>query len=118
MRVSPSLATSPGATGCASSIPPPPVVLSASLDGAASESTPAGLKTPLTDPTAALIAPRSGSCWYMIRQVTPAANAETAIGIKTTVLKATDQLTRSVSTAKMSTSAVTAAGTTATQIAL
>jgi hypothetical protein len=54
----------------------------------------------------------------MIRQVTPAANADTAIGMKTAVLKATDQRTRSVSTAKMSPIAVTAAGTTATQIAL
>jgi hypothetical protein len=35
----------------------------------------------------------------MIRQVTPAANAETAMGKKTTVLKATAQRTRSVRTA-------------------
>ena len=65
-----------------------------------------------------MIAPRSGSCWYMIRHVTPAAKAETAIGMKTTVLKATDQRMRSVSTAKMSPSAVTSAGTTVTQMAL
>ena len=54
----------------------------------------------------------------MIRQVTPAANAEIAIGMKTAVLNATDQRTRSVSTAKIRPSAVTSAGTTATQIAL
>jgi hypothetical protein len=48
----------------------------------------------------------------------PAANAETASGMKTAVLNASDQLTRSVSTAKMSPIAVTSAGTTATQIAL
>ena len=54
----------------------------------------------------------------MIRQVTPAANADTAIGMKTTVLNATDQRMRSVRTAKMSPKAVTAAGTTATQMAL
>ena len=54
----------------------------------------------------------------MIRQVTPVANAEIAIGRKTTVLKATAQRTRSVSTAKISPIAVTSAGTTATQIAL
>ena len=54
----------------------------------------------------------------MIRQITPAANSEIAIGMKTTVLNATDQLTRSVSTAKTSPIAVTSAGTTATQIAL
>jgi hypothetical protein len=34
----------------------------------------------------------------MIRQMTPAANALIAIGMKTAVLNATDQLTRSVST--------------------
>ena len=54
----------------------------------------------------------------MIRQVTPVANAEIAIGRKTTVLNATAQRTRSVSTAKTSPIAVTSAGTTATQIAL
>ena len=54
----------------------------------------------------------------MIRQITPAANSEIAIGMKTTVLNATDQRTRSVSTAKISPIAVTSAGTTATQIAL
>ena len=54
----------------------------------------------------------------MIRQITPAANSETAIGMKTTVRNASRQLTRSVSTAKTSPIAVTSAGTTATQIAL
>ena len=54
----------------------------------------------------------------MIRHVTPVANAEIAIGRKTTVLNATDQRTRSVSTAKIRPIAVTNAGTTATQIAL
>ena len=54
----------------------------------------------------------------MIRHVTPVAKAEIAIGRKTTVLNATDQRTRSVSTAKISPIAVTNAGTTATQIAL
>ena len=54
----------------------------------------------------------------MIRQVTPAAKAEIAIGMNTAVLKATDQAIRSVRTAKMSPIAVTRAGTTSTQIAL
>ena len=54
----------------------------------------------------------------MIRQVTPVAKAEIAIGRKMTVLNATAQRTRSVSTAKISPNAVTSAGTTATQIAL
>ena len=117
-RVSPSRATSPGPIGVASSRPPPGVGFKASVEGAACERTPAGLKTPLTDAIPALIAPRSGSCWYMIRQVTPAAKADTAMGMNTTVLNATDQRTRSVRTAKMSPRAVTAAGTTATQMAL
>ncbi len=54
----------------------------------------------------------------MIRQVTPVANAEIAIGRKTTVLNATAQRTRSVRTANTRPIAVTSAGTTATQIAL
>ena len=54
----------------------------------------------------------------MIRQVTPVAKAEIAMGRKTTVLKAVAQRMRSVRTAKMSPNAVTKAGTTATQIAL
>ena len=40
------------------------------------------------------------------------------MGMKTAVLKATDQRTRSVSTAKTNPMAVTSAGATATQIAL
>jgi hypothetical protein len=48
----------------------------------------------------------------------PAAKAEIAIGMKTAVLNATAQLTRSVRTAKMRPIAVTKAGTTRIQIAL
>jgi len=54
----------------------------------------------------------------MTRQITPAAKSEIAIGINTTVLKATDQRMRSVRTAKMRPIAVTRAGTTPIQIAL
>ena len=54
----------------------------------------------------------------MTCQMTPVAKSEIAIGMKTTVLNATDQRTRSVSTAKISPSAVMIAGTMATQIAL
>ena len=54
----------------------------------------------------------------MIRQITPAANSEIAIGMKTAVLNASRQLTRSVSTAKTSPIAVIRAGTTATHSAL
>ncbi len=88
------------------------------VDGSAFDSTPAGLTTPAIERPSALTAPWFGSCWYMIRHVTPVANAEIAIGRKTTVLNATAQRTRSVSTANISPSAVTNAGTTATQIAL
>ena len=42
--------------------------------------------------------------------MTPAAKSEIAIGMKTAVLNATDQLTRSVMTAKMRPIAVTSAG--------
>src|ERR1051326_5626919 len=88
------------------------------VEGDASDRTPAGETASATVLPRALIAPWLGSCWYMIRHVTPVANAEIAIGRKTTVLKATAQRTRSVSTAKISPSAVTRAGTTATQMAL
>ena len=54
----------------------------------------------------------------MIRQITPAAKSEIAIGMKTAILNATAQRMRSVSTAKTRPIAVTSAGTTATQIAL
>ena len=54
----------------------------------------------------------------MIRQITPAAKSEIAIGMKTAVLNATDQLIFSVRTPKISPIAVTNAGTTATQRAL
>ena len=108
----------PGCTGVFRTSAPDDVACSAGIEGDAEESTPAGLKTPSTDLLSALIAPVLGSCWYMSRQVTPVANAEIAIGRKTTVLNATAQRTRSVSTAKMSPIDVTSAGTTATQMAL
>ena len=53
----------------------------------------------------------SGSFWSMTRQITPTANGEIAIGMKTAVLNAIDQRTRSVRTAKISPMAVTDAGT-------
>ncbi len=59
----------------------------------------------------AFVAPMSGSFWSITRQMTAAANAEIAIGMKTAVLNATAQRTRSVSTAKMRPIAVTSAGT-------
>src|SRR5579862_8941521 len=97
---------------------PPPADCRLGVDGDAEASTPAGLKTPEIVLPSALIAPRFGSCWYMIRHVTPVANAEIAMGRNTAVLNATAQRTRSVSTANTSPTAVTIAGTTATQMAL
>src|SRR5207248_7779533 len=88
------------------------------VEGRASGSTPGECTASAATRPSALTAPRLGSCWYMIRQVTPVANAEIAIGRKTIVLNATAQRTRSVSTAKIRPIAVTSAGTTATQIAL
>ena len=83
--------------------------IGAGVDGSAVGSTP-GEETLDRERPSALTAPRLGSCWYMIRQVTPVAKAEIAIGRKTTVLNATDQPTRSVSTAKIRPIAVTKAG--------
>ena len=84
------------------------------MDGSARESTPALPNSPLIAAMPALIAPRSGSCWYMIRQITPTANSEIA-SMKTEILNAVDQTMRSVSTAKTRPTAVTAAGTIRTQ---
>ena len=66
----------------------------------------------------ALTVPSSGSCRSMIRQITPAAKSEIAIGMKTAVLNTTDQRIRSVRTAKIRPIEVMRTGTTATQIAL
>src|SRR5215469_14739833 len=119
MPVSPSSATLlPGCNGVCSRMPVEAEPVSAGVDAEASERTPGGLTASWTTRPSAFTAPRFGSWRYMIRQVTPVANAEIAIGRKTTVLKATDQRTRSVSTAKISPTAVTNAGTIATQIKL
>src|SRR6266849_1198926 len=92
--------------------------LSDSVDGVASESGPGGEKASWITASPAFTAPWLGSCVSMIRQITPAAKSEIAIGMKTAVLNATDQRTRSVRTAKISPIEVTSAGTTANQIAL
>ena len=87
-------------------------------DGCASWIGPEETNADRTPPIVALIAPWLGSLRYMTCQMTPVAKSEIAIGMKTTVLNATDQRTRSVSTAKIRPSAVMIAGTIATQIAL
>jgi hypothetical protein len=55
---------------------------------------------------------------YITCQITPVAKSEIAIGMKTTVLNATDQRIRSVRTAKTRPIAVTTAGATRIQITL
>ena len=69
--------------------------------GLASESAPGGLNASWKTWTKAFTVPSCGSCRSMIRQITPAAKSEIAIGMNTTVLNATDQDTFSVSTAKI-----------------
>jgi hypothetical protein len=88
------------------------------VEGRASERAPLDLTASWKTLTIALTVPSCGSWRSMIRQITPAAKSEIAIGMKTAVLKATAQLTFSVKTAKTRPSAVMKAGTTATQIAL
>ena len=118
IAVRPSSATPPGCSGVFRTYPFCDDPVSAAVEGKASESTPGAWMTSTAARPSAFIAPRFGSWMYMIRQVTPVANAEMAIGRKTIVLNATCQRTRSVSTAKIRPSAVTSAGTTATQIRL
>lgn len=70
-------------------------------------------------PTAtALATPRSGAWSYTSRKMMPAASIEIAIGMKTISLNAVPQRIRSVSTAKISPSAVATVGAKTTQIAL
>jgi hypothetical protein len=88
------------------------------VEGKASESGPGGLNESWKTWMNALTVPTCGSCRSMIRQITPAANSEIAIGMKTAVLNATDHAILSVRTAKMRPIAVMSAGTTATQIKL
>ena len=88
------------------------------MEGDAFVSTPSFPNSPLIAAIPALIAPRSGSCWYMIRQITPTANSEIASGMKTEILNAVAHTMRSVRTAKSKPTAVTAAGTIRTQRAL
>ncbi len=118
IAVRPSEIVPPGSTGALASSPVVVVPSSASVEGRAVESAPGSTKTSRTACTPAFTAPRSGSWMYMMRQVIPAANAEIAIGMKTAVLKATAQPTRSVSTANTIPNAVTLAGTTSTQMKL
>ena len=119
IAVRPIRAVPPVFTGCFRPMPPSRRTTNTSgCDGRPCASTPVGSKVSCTTVIAALRAPLSGSCSYTSRQITPAANSEIAIGMKTTVLNATDQRMRSVSTAKMRPIAVIRAGTTAIHSAL
>ena len=112
IAVSPSCATAPGSSGSFSTSPPSGPPVSDSVDGRALERTPAGLTASFTTAIVALIVPWLGSFSYMNRQITPAANSEIAIGMKTATLNAVEKRIRSSSTAKTSPIAVTNAGTT------
>jgi hypothetical protein len=109
--VRPSSAVLPGRTGRWSTNPRLGLPVRSSLDGCASGRAPGGSTASAITPIEALTAPMSGSFSSITRQITPAANSEIAIGMKTTVLNATDQRTRSRSTANTSPIAVTSAGT-------
>ena len=116
--MSPSRATLPGSSGSSSVRPPDGDPVKSSVEGLALERTPGGFTVSRTTAIPAFSAPCSGSWMYTMRHVIPAAKAEIAIGMKTAVLKATDQLTRSVRTAKISPKMVTSAGTIAIQMKL
>jgi hypothetical protein len=118
MPVSPRSATCPGCSGVFRVKPFDVVPVIAADDGCASWIGPEETNADRTPPIVALIAPWLGSLRYMTCQITPVAKSEIAIGMKTTVLNATAQRTRSVRTAKMRPRAVMIAGTIATQIAL
>ncbi len=116
--VSPIVTVPPEATCFWTVKPCPTEPVTPSVEGRARERTPESSNASWTPTIIALIAPSSGSRSYMIRQITPTANSETASGMKTAILKAVAHQTRSVSTAKTSPTAVTAAGTIRTQRAL
>ena len=108
----------PGRTTAFSTKPRAGLPTSAGEDGCAVVSTPELLNVSCTTFNVAFTVPSEGSVWSITRQITPAANSEIAIGMKTTVLNAVDQRIRSVSTAKISPMAVTNAGTIATHSTL
>src|SRR5699024_8990780 len=72
----------------------------------------------LTPTTAAFTTPTCGSSWNMPRKITPAANMEIAIGMKTMSLNAVLQRIFSIMTAKIRPSTVHMTGATITQMML
>ena len=114
MPVKPSAAVPPGESGFVNT----KRLLSVGEDGCARGSTPGCVKTLWIEFRPALIAPWSGFCWYMIRQITPTAKSETARGMKRTILKKLAQAIFSVRTASTSPKSVTDSGATAIQITL
>lgn len=109
----------PALTGSLVTNAPPPAGFSGCTGSGRALGKPADSLNVSCTPTAtALAMPRSGSCSYTSRKMMPEASIEIAIGMKMTSLKAVLQRTRSVSTAKISPSAVATVGATTTQIAL
>src|SRR3954470_9858075 len=102
MPVSPISADCPAWIGVLSVKPLDFEPVTVAEDGCASSIGPDETKSVRTLPIAAFTAPWLGSLRYMTCQMTPVAKSEIAIGMKRIVLKATDQRTRSVRTAKSS----------------
>ena len=100
IAVSPISATPPGSTGSARTRPPAGVPSRSSVDALRVREHAGRRDRVLHDPDRGVRRALFGSFSYITRQMTPAANSEIAIGMKTTVLKATEKRTRSVSTAK------------------
>src|SRR3954447_757729 len=111
MPVSPISADRPAWIGVLSVKPLDFEPVTVAEDGCASSIGPDETKSVRTLPIAAFTAPWLGSLRYMTCQMTPVAKSEIAIGMKRIVLKATDQRTRSVRTAKSSPKIVMISGT-------
>src|SRR6185436_7040956 len=114
IAVRPISATPPGLTTALSTNPLDGLPTRPGVEACAVVSAPDELKASCTTFSDALTVPSDGSVWSITRQITPAANSEIAIGMKTTVLNAVDQRIRSVRTANTSPIEVTNAGTIAT----
>ena len=118
IAVRPSSAVSPGLTVVLSTKPLAALPTSCGVEPCPAVSAPPPPKASWTTWIDAFTVPCAGSFSSITRQITPAANSEIAIGMKTAVLNAVDHRTRSVSTANTSPIAVTSAGTIATHSTL
>lgn len=98
--------------------PPPPAFSGWTGSGCAFGKPEDAAKVSCTPTATALATPRSGAWSYTSRKMMPAASIDIAIGMKTISLNAVPHRMRSVSTAKISPSAVATVGANTTQIAL